>query len=95
MQLKAAAATVPSDWCATTPTVRFAVNNNSFAFAMPHPNIPGNATVNWSVYIDPDGSLHGQAGADLGQMTGRVTGTRMDGLINGSGCEYTFTADRA
>jgi hypothetical protein len=94
VQVKNHADTVPGEWCETDPRFRAEVRNNGFTYAMPHPNVRGNPTVTYSAYIYPDGSLKGQSGA-MGIITGRVTGTHMDGVISGAGCEYAVTADRS
>ena len=84
----------PSDWCATTPTVRIEVRNNGFDYAMPHPNLIGNPTPVYSAYIYPDGSIRSIPGIVAGIVMGQVTGNRMEGVISGLGCEYAFTAYR-
>lgn len=68
------------------------VTGNKFGYAMPHPNTPGNPTMVYSAAIAPDGSFRSDIGS--GVMTGRITGTHMTGLIDGSACVYSFTMDR-
>jgi hypothetical protein len=65
---------------------------NQFNYAMPHPNTPGTPDMVYSAAIAPDGSFRSDIGT--GVMTGRVTGTHMTGLIDGSACVYSFTMDR-
>ncbi|MBV8398460.1 MAG: hypothetical protein JOZ17_06945 [Acetobacteraceae bacterium] len=84
----------PMDWCETTPRMKVEVKNNGFVYEMPHPNVLGNPTTVYSVYIYPDGSIQ-TVGGSTGIVSGRVTGTRMAGVLSGYGCEYTFSADRS
>jgi hypothetical protein len=84
--------------CATNPRMSFQVRNGQFSYSQPHPHA-GNftdqeSTATYTVTIAPDGTVHGTSG-DLAQFTGRMTGTRMTGQMNGIICYYTFSADRA
>ena len=54
----------------------------------------GNPTTVYYSYIYPDASIRSVTGS-LNLVRGRVTGTRMEGVFSGLGCEYTFSADRS
>ena len=94
VRLKNSAVTVPKAWCETSSNFSLQVRNNSFNYTMPHPNVPEIQNRPYTGAIDPDGSLRAQSG-DLGVMVGRVTGSHLEGEIQGSGCDYVFTADRS
>ena len=83
---------IQRQWCETDPQMAVQVSGNKFSYAMPHPNTPGNPTMVYSSSIAPDGSFRSDIGT--GVMSGRVTGTQMTGLIDGSSCVYSFTMDR-
>ena len=83
---------IQRQWCETDPQMTVQVTGNKFGYAMPHPNTPGNPTMVYSAAIAPDGSFRSDIGS--GMMTGRITGTHMTGLIDGSACVYSFTMDR-
>jgi hypothetical protein len=88
------AATVPKSWCETDRRLVLQVRSNGFTYVMTHPTVPDLPIPSYAAYIYPDGSIQGQSG-DMGVMRGRLTGTHMEGVINGSGCDYAFTADRS
>jgi hypothetical protein len=84
---------VQRQWCETDPQMVVQVAANAFSYSMPHPNAPNNPTPVYSATIAPDGSFRSDIGS--GVMTGRVSGTRMTGFIDGSVCVYSFTMDRS
>jgi hypothetical protein len=83
---------VQQQWCETDPQIVFEVTHNAFSYAMPHPNAPNNPTPVYSATIAADGSF--RSSLSSGTMTGRVTGTRIAGQIDGSVCVYSFALDR-
>ena len=83
---------IQKDWCETNPQMTVQVAGNKFTYTMPHPNTPGEPTMVYSASIAPDGSFRSDIGT--GVMTGRVAGSRMTGLIDGSACVYSFAMDR-
>ena len=93
LQVTSASSSLPREWCETDRRPVFQIRDNNFSFSMPHPNIPGNYSLEYTVSIYSDGIMQGTSG-DLGVLAGRVTGTHMQGVISGSGCEYSFSADR-
>jgi hypothetical protein len=83
---------IQREWCETDPQMRVQVAGNKFTYTMPHPNTPGEPTMVYSASIAPDGSFRSDIGT--GVMIGRVTGSRITGLIDGSACVYSFSMDR-
>lgn len=68
------------------------VADGKFTYALPHPNVPGNATPVFPAMFAADGSFAGQIVA--GSLTGTVTGGRIQGRIDGSACIYEFSGNR-
>ena len=83
---------IQRQWCETDAQIAVQVTGNKFGYAMAHPNTPGNPTMMYSAAIAPDGSFRSDIGS--GVMTGRVAGTHMSGMIDGSACVYSFTMER-
>jgi hypothetical protein len=79
-------------WCDTPGQPIVTVANGQFSYALPHPNVPGNATTSFPATMAQDGSFSGQV-VD-GTISGQVKGTHMEGSINGQACVYTFAGDR-
>lgn len=79
--------------CETEPQMVVRVAGGSFSYAMPHPNAPGNPTPVYSANVASDGTFIANLGS--GTMTGRITGNRMEGKIDGSVCVYTFALTRS
>jgi hypothetical protein len=100
ISVSGAATSMKDSDCATDP--RFSVNvaDNQFSFPLPHPAVSANtpslrkaATPVYNASIGPDGTIKGLSNDTNTPMSGRVTGTRMTGRIDGLLCNYTFTAD--
>jgi hypothetical protein len=83
---------IQREWCETDPQMTVQVAGNKFTYTMPHPNTPGEPTMVYAASIAPDGSFRSDIGT--GVMIGRVAGSRMTGLIDGSACVYSFSMDR-
>jgi hypothetical protein len=86
--------------CATEPRFSVNVTGNQFSFPLPHPAVSRNtpslrkaATPVYNASIGPDGTIKGLSNDTNTPMSGRVTGTRMTGRIDGLLCNYVFTAD--
>jgi hypothetical protein len=79
-------------WCQTSPQIIATVSGGDLAYAVPHPNVPGNPTPAFQAVFAPDGSFSGQI--TDGTITGRVTGTHMEGRIDGAACSYAFSGER-
>jgi hypothetical protein len=92
-KISSAAAGSPA-WCETQKHTSFNVTMNRFSLALPHPNVPGNPTVNFEVAIAPNGSFHTQSVDGTTMFTGQVNGAHVEGLINGVGCQYVVAAER-
>ena len=88
-----AGAASTSTWCATPGQPTITVANGQFTYAVPHPNVPGNATPEFPATIAADGSFAGQITA--GSISGSINGGHIQGRIDGSGCLYVFRGDRA
>jgi hypothetical protein len=88
-----AAAGYPT-WCDTQAHASLNVATNRFSLALPHPNMPGNPTVNFAVAIAPNGSFHTQSIDGTTMFTGQVNGGHLQGFVNGVSCQYTVSADR-
>ena len=88
------ASAMQRNWCETDSHVVLQVTNNTFSYALPHPNLPRDVPTSvYSTSIAPDGSF--QAVSDQQTtMTGKVIGTHMTAVINGLGCVYSLIADR-
>ncbi|HET7883503.1 MAG TPA: hypothetical protein VFL55_21640 [Acetobacteraceae bacterium] len=80
-------------WCQSGGQPVITVTNGQFDYAVPHPNIPGNPTPVFQATMAADGSFTGAVTS--GTMFGRIDGTHMEGKIDGSGCIYAFSGDRA
>ena len=81
-----------SAWCESPGQPVVTITNGSFTFAVPHPNVPGNATPRFTATVADDGSFVGNLVA--GTLTGRIDGTRMTGQIDGSACMYDLSGER-
>jgi hypothetical protein len=79
-------------WCESPGQPIVTVQNGQFTYAVPHPNVPGNATPNFPATIAADGSFTGQIIA--GTINGQVQGNQIRGRIDGSACIYEFTGNR-
>ena len=80
------------EWCTSPGQPIITVENGQFTYAVPHPNIPGNATPIFPAIMASDGSFYGAIIA--GVISGRVNGQQIEGKIDGSGCVYTFSGNR-
>ena len=79
-------------WCQSPGQPVITIEAGSFTYAVPHPNVPGNATPVFRATMAEDGTFSGQIVA--GVMTGRIDGTRIIGQIDGSACVYDFAGAR-
>jgi hypothetical protein len=81
-----------TSWCDSPGQHIITVANGQFSYAVPHPNVPGQATPAFPATMAQDGSFYGQVVG--GTISGRVQGTRIEGRIDGSACLYTFVGHR-
>jgi hypothetical protein len=88
----AAAAAQGSDWCMTPGQPVITVANGQFSYSVPHPNAPGNPTPVFQATMAQGGAFAGQG--NNGTISGQVSGTHMQGSIDGMGCIYGFAGDR-
>ena len=88
-----------SDWCDTPRNISLTIQNNVFNYVLAHPNVPQDSgyslSPNFAVTVAPDSSFQGSSQNGDAQMTGRITGTHLAGQINGTACDYAFTAERS
>jgi hypothetical protein len=82
-----------SGWC-TSPGQRvITVANGQFTYEVPHPDVKLTSVPSFTAAVAPDGSFYGAQ--NEGTLSGRITGTHIEGLIDGSACVYTFSGNRA
>jgi hypothetical protein len=88
-----------SNWCDTSPVISLSIQNNEFSYVLEHPNLPrdksGFLSPIFVARVAPDGSFRAASPNGSAAMTGIITGSRMSGQINGTGCSYTFTAEKS
>jgi hypothetical protein len=82
-----------TDWCSTPGQTMITVANGRFTYTTPHPNVPGNPTPQFEASLAPDGSFYGLV--LVGNMHGTIQGGHIEGQIDGAGCLYSFSGDRA
>ncbi len=90
--IRSAGATEGTTWCDSPGQPVITVANGRFSYAVPHPNVPGDATTSVQATMTQDGSFSGQAVG--GTISGRVSGTHIEGSIDGLACVYAFAGDR-
>jgi hypothetical protein len=79
-----AAVAAQGSWCDTPGQPAITVVNGQFTYTTPHPEVPGNPTPDYEATMASDGSFYGQ---DIsGTISGRVSGTHMEGKIEGEVC---------
>lgn len=81
-----------TSWCDSPGQPVITVANGQFTYAVPHPNISGTPTPVYPASMAPDGSFSGQV--ITGSITGHVSGTHIEGRIDGSACIYIFSGSR-
>jgi hypothetical protein len=81
-----------TSWCITPGQPVITIANGQFSYTVSHPNAPGNPAPTFQATVARDGSFVGQ-GND-GTISGRVSGTHMEGSIDGAACNYAFAGDR-
>jgi hypothetical protein len=93
-----AASGAQSNWCDTPPAISLSLQNGAFSYILAHPNVPQDSNYSLSptfaVSIAPDGSFDSTSQNGEAEMIGGIAGSHMAGKINGTGCNYAFTAER-
>jgi hypothetical protein len=84
--------TTGTTWCNTPGQATALVKDGVFTYAVPHPSVPGNPTPTFTATFTADGAFIGQG--EEGTILGHVTGTKMEGNIDGAACGYAFTGNR-
>ena len=90
--ISSAGAAEGTTWCDSPGQPVITVANGQFSYAVPHPNVPGDATTSVQATMAQDGSFSGQVVG--GTISGRVSGTHIEGSINGQACVYAFAGGR-
>ena len=83
-----------ANWCDTPPQMSLSIHNNTFSYHLAHPNVPQGMSLNLNATVGPDGTINGSDVNGAAQMVGLVVASQMSGRINGSACNYAFTAQR-
>ena len=88
-----------TSWCDTPPAISLALQNSAFNYVLLHPNVPKDSNYSLSptfaVVVAPDGSFNATSQNGEAQMIGRITGSQLAGQINGTACNYAFTAQKS
>jgi hypothetical protein len=88
-----------SNWCDTPPAISLSVRSGTFSYVLTHPNVPRDSadslSPTFTVAIAPDGSFDATSRNGEAEMIGSIAGSHMAAKINGTGCNYAFTADRS
>ena len=86
-----------SNWCDTPAKISISVRQNTFKYLLAHPNLPPDPDLSPTIEvssISPDGSFDGYPVNGGPEMFGTITGSHMQGEIQGLGCSYIFSAER-
>jgi len=90
---------VESRWCDTPPAISLSIKNNAFSYVLMHPNVPRDSHYSLSpafaVSVTPDGSFDATSPNGEAEMIGSITGSHLQGRINGTACGYAFTAEKS
>lgn len=81
-------------WCDTNPDWVVSVKGNAFRYTLSHPYLP-QADRDLSATIAPDGTFSGASVNGDVTLTGRISGSHIEGSIKGVGCGYAFAAERS
>ena len=85
-----------TSWCDTPPAISLALQNSAFNYVLLHPNVPKDShyslSPTFAVVVAPDGSFNATSQNGEAQMVGQITGSQLAGQINGTACNYAFTA---
>jgi hypothetical protein len=88
-----------TSWCDTLPAISLALQNSAFNYVLLHPNVPKDSNYSLSptfaVVVAADGSFNATSQNGEAQMIGRITGSQLAGQINGTACNYAFTAQKS
>jgi hypothetical protein len=86
------------NWCETPLALSLSIQHNAFSYVLAHPNLPRDDPTyspTLEIAVALDGSFKGAPRNGGPQMVGQITGSHMEGEINGLGCGYAFTAERS
>jgi hypothetical protein len=80
--------------CDTPPQISLIIQNNAFTYHLTHPNVPKRLSLTIIANVAPDGSISGSDVNGEAIMDGLIGGSQIAGHINGTACNYAFTANR-
>ncbi len=76
-----------------------ALQNSTFNYVLLHPNVPKDShyslSPTFAVAVGSDGSFNATSQNGEAQMVGQITGSQLAGKINGTACNYAFTAEKS
>jgi hypothetical protein len=88
-----------TNWCDTPPAISLSLQNGAFNYVLLHPNVPTDShyslSPTFAVVVAPDGSFNATSQNGEAQMVGGITGSQLAGQINGTACNYAFTAEKS
>jgi hypothetical protein len=88
-----------TSWCDTPPAISLSLQNSAFNYVLLHPNVPTDShyslSPTFAVAVAPDGSFNTTSQNGEAQMIGQITGSQLAGQINGTACNYAFTAEKS
>jgi hypothetical protein len=79
-----------ANWCDTPPQISLTIYNNAFTYQLTRPGLSLRLAAN----VAPDGTISGSDVNGEAVMDGLIGGSQIAGHINGTACNYTFTANR-
>jgi hypothetical protein len=83
-----------ANWCDTPPQISLTIQNNAFTYHLTHPKVPKGLSLTIAANVAPDGSISGSDANGEAAMDGLIAGSQIAGHINGTACNYAFTANR-
>jgi hypothetical protein len=78
-----------ANWCDTPPQISLTIHNNAFTYQLTRPGLSLTLAAN----VAPDGTITGSDVNGEAVMDGLIGGSQIAGHINGTACNYTFTAN--
>ena len=81
-----------ASWCQTSGQPTITVQNGHFGYAVQQSNVSDSPTKIFQADMAQDGSFRGQTNSGI--TSGRVSGTHIEGRLDGAVCIYAFSGDR-
>ena len=82
-----------ANWCDTPSQISLTIHNNAFTYQLTRPNVPKGLSLTLAANVAPDGTISGSDVNGEAAMDGLIAGSQIAGHINGTSCNYTFTAN--